>query len=139
MGRWIIRKIKRDAAMAKATESDGGNEKNLCVICRERNRDILLLPCKHLCCCKECFTEYCIHRFPPPQYADRTALLPQIFPSSEATQIQGQLQYLSHFLHCLNAALSVSSYMSTPSSLDNAHLRCPVCQQQVVSFMSIYN
>jgi len=32
-------------------------DETVCVICLERTRNILLLPCKHICLCRECFNK----------------------------------------------------------------------------------
>ena len=29
-------------------------EEHLCVVCQEREKKVLLLPCKHLCMCQQC-------------------------------------------------------------------------------------
>ena len=42
------------AASASADDDDVECDETLCVICMSRPREVVLLPCKHRCCCIEC-------------------------------------------------------------------------------------
>jgi len=48
--------LEPSPAVPRASENeDTPPEVSLCVICLENVRDILILPCKHICVCRECF------------------------------------------------------------------------------------
>ena len=45
-------------------ELERERDKNLCVVCQTENKNIVVMPCRHMCMCKNCCTQlFRIHRF----------------------------------------------------------------------------
>lgn len=45
-------------------ELERERDKNLCVVCQTENKSIVVMPCRHMCMCKNCCTElFRIHRY----------------------------------------------------------------------------
>lgn len=63
-GRCIRSAPTRDQAREKPQvwKTDTPNDKNLCVICQDRDKCVVLLPCRHLCICDICANELIRHR-----------------------------------------------------------------------------
>ncbi|XP_055836990.1 uncharacterized protein LOC129905540 [Episyrphus balteatus] len=47
-------RIKPRSPINNTSPLNKSNESNCCVVCRDRPKCVLLLPCKHLCMCEEC-------------------------------------------------------------------------------------
>ncbi|EDW13511.2 mitochondrial ubiquitin ligase activator of nfkb 1-A [Drosophila mojavensis] len=52
---WVFQKLE----VSEASTNASGHRSN-CVVCLERNKNIVILPCRHLCLCKECAQQ--LHR-----------------------------------------------------------------------------
>ncbi|XP_030243735.1 uncharacterized protein LOC115564042 [Drosophila navojoa] len=71
---WVFQKFEVSVASA-----NGSGHRSHCVVCLERNKNIVILPCRHLCLCKECAQQ--LHRLEsghrcPVCRTDVYALLP---------------------------------------------------------------
>lgn len=58
----ITSKAKENPQAGNNTKTDSPNDKNLCVICKDRNKCVVLLPCRHLCVCDICANELIRYR-----------------------------------------------------------------------------
>ncbi|KAH8263131.1 hypothetical protein KR044_004834 [Drosophila immigrans] len=54
---WMLHKLE----VNEPTQRAAGSRSDCCVVCIERSRNIVLLPCRHLCLCKECSQQ--LHRY----------------------------------------------------------------------------
>lgn len=52
--RWSFYRSAVDQRGIASEEEADFNEENYCIICQERAKDVLLLPCKHVCICSYC-------------------------------------------------------------------------------------
>jgi len=55
---WIFRTSNVVESETSNIESETSTVNNLCVICMENSKNIVLLPCKHMCLCSICSIEY---------------------------------------------------------------------------------
>ena len=49
-----LARVKAAREQVALQRKEGSSEESRCVICLEKGKEILLLPCKHLCCCSSC-------------------------------------------------------------------------------------
>jgi len=52
--RMAYEKIMAAKEILKKKLDDEEHENRMCVICQEEQKSVLLMPCRHLCCCKAC-------------------------------------------------------------------------------------
>nr|XP_022903769.1 death-associated inhibitor of apoptosis 1 [Onthophagus taurus] len=55
-----LRESKEEEIEVKKIDGDEETDNLLCVICRERTRNVLSIPCRHLTTCEECNDELCL-------------------------------------------------------------------------------
>lgn len=46
----------------KCPQTSGADDKYVCVVCLEREKQVVALPCKHMCYCKQCMQEVTVNK-----------------------------------------------------------------------------